>query len=185
MRARGAGLILGAIALAGLAASGDRVPLVTPPGPELARTTTGGPPGLPWFTSRLAAAREALAWLRLANADTVARAIVAHWAVETGRGASECQYNLGGQRAFRTTRGPYFRAPSGVPFRAYPSLADGARAYVDTVRQGAYEQAWRELVNGGDPASWYRATCEAGWHPWRETSGADFASCLRDVERVG
>jgi hypothetical protein len=124
-------------------------PRVTPPGPEVSPTRTGGSDKPSWIRSRYASLVSALPGfgVPLARVSAVAKAILAHWAVETGTGRAEWGYNFGNIRAFSRTTAPWHRLSDGLPYLAFPTLDAGIRAYLGLASRAQYAPAWR--VPGG------------------------------------
>lgn len=169
---------------------------MTLPAPTDVRPTTytGRPP--PWSqTTDSAAARAAWtrsryqALLAVVGQPRLAAALLANAVLETGWGRSEKNYALGNARW--TGSGPAFYQqgsddPVPRPYRAYDSLEQGARAYVEKATTGRYAAGWQRLSQGGSGAEWYSyllvpADGVAGWHGYSDASLDTYASILRRV----
>lgn len=167
---------------------------MTLPAPTDVRPTTytGRPP--PWSqTTDSAAARAAWtrsryqALLAVVGQPRLAVALLANAALETGWGRAEKNYALGNVRW--TGSGPAFLQQGGDdrvprPYRAYDSLEQGVRAYVDKATTGRYAAGWQRLLNGGSEVEWYSylmvpADGVDGWHPYSDGSLDTYASVLR------
>lgn len=105
--------------------------------------------GSNWIAERFAALQER------AITGPVARAIVAHWALETGWGVNEWNYNVGNliavgaQQAISLMADP---AP-GSNLRAFDSLGHGVDSYLSLL-QGNYAECWARLENNPSSSDW-------------------------------
>lgn len=128
-----------------------------------------------WIASR----REALA--RAGVPAWAHRAIIAHWARETGYGRFEWNHNPGNIRAFPGAyRGDvvYLRGRDGyLPYRAHRSIDDGVRDYWRLLNAPRYRGALEHLRRG-DPVGWYRAILAAGYSPLTDRAIAEFQRIL-------
>jgi hypothetical protein len=112
--------------------------------------------------------------------------LLAQWALETGNGASENNYNPGG---IKSVSGDGFDSASytttevinGVTqtltqtFAAYPDLDAGTTAYVKLL-QNHYPQAWQSILEGGTDATAFAQGLKNGGYytaPVQNTVGAD------------
>ena len=90
----------------------------------------------------------------------VARAIVAHWAFETGFGKGEWNWNVGNRIALPGERG----VDIGVQWnKAYPSLAEGIADYIALLQMPRYAIAWHSLQNAPRSTVWTRQLAAAGY----------------------
>lgn len=169
---------------------GGTHPRVTPTGTETAPTRTGGTDKNAWIRSRYASLVSALPGfgVPLARVSAVAKALLAHWALETGTGRAEWGWNFGNIRAFARTTAPWHRLSDGLPYLDFQSLDAGVRAYLGLASRAQYAPAWRALVAGSTALEWMRSICSLGarsWHPWHEPGSTnDYLGRLRAVETV-
>lgn len=165
-------------------------PRVTPSGPEVSPTRTGGTDKPAWIRARYASLVSALPsfGVPISRVSAVAKAILAHWALETGTGRAEWGYNFGNIRAFGRTTAPWHRLSDGLPYLSFPSLDAGIRAYLGLASRAQYAPAWRALLAGSTALEWMRGICSLGarsWHPWHEPGSTDdYLGRLRAVESV-
>lgn len=160
---------------------------------------TGPGNALDWTRTRAEAAVYALTarGIPLETALPLARAVLAHWARETGNGSAETDYNLG-----NIHRGPTSAAvPSSDPgwhgaisvrpdagaqveFRAYETLRDGVADYLRLLEQRLYRDAWAYLLtHPTDAPGWYRRTLAAGYSPLSDDAVAEYASIYTGLAR--
>lgn len=115
-------------------------------------------------------------------AAEMARAYLAHWAIETSWGRSEQSFNVGMMHASGTVpanagtgwHGAYYEGiDDGLPtwFRAYETAADGVADYVHKVSHAQYVAAYHALLAApADVRAWFQLLLAppggaAGFHP--------------------
>ena len=120
--------------------------------------------------------------------------LVAQWALETGRGAKCIAWNLGNVRwttgypsdwcEYETTEIVDGKTVHEIgKFRAFASLADGARDYLQTLRH-EFSKAWT-FVLAGDAAGFAHAAKEADYYTGSEaTYAADMKSLFKEFSRT-
>lgn len=136
------------------------------------RRSTGGPPAQ-WILERRAALE------RAGVPDWAQRAILAHWARETGWGRAEWNWNVGNIRAFPGAwRGQvvWLTGRDGrLPYRAYRTLEEGVTDYVRLITRGRYRRAWDDFAQHRDPVRWYRDILAAGYSPLTDQAVREFS----------
>ena len=158
-----------------------------------------------WIHTRLREARRALTassagptLYTIANPDArerAARALVAHWAIETGWGEYEEGYGIAGVRAGPGWTGATrVGSRTGATYRAYPDLASAIADALSIYTRAPYATAWLDLIsdrqplrprpddNRGDPRAWYAAILRAGWHPYTDAAAEEFSRVLALVQ---
>ncbi len=120
-----------------------------------------------WVRSRYQAAYDVLRARGQSDdaAKPIAISIVSHWAIETGRGKNEYNYNVCNITAVGAQPYVELRDISGVTmrFRAFMSLAEGVGAYLDLLSQSRYANAKEMLFSNPTSSDWYIALGHAGW----------------------
>ena len=133
-----------------------RVAYPTPPPNIQLGTKQNTGHGKAYIPERLAA---------LANAGIsgdVADAILAHWALETGWGHGEWNFNVGnrmalkGEPAIDLGVGPRW-------FRAYESLAAGVADYLQLLRGPRFARAWEMLNAAPSSGAWIAELVRQGY----------------------
>lgn len=122
-----------------------------------------------WALTRYAVALDAVRshWGGAVD-DAVARAIalsmLTHWAIETGDGAGEVNWNVGNINA---SGGRYVLVKDidGTWHKqvAYDSLEDGINAYVGLLGSPRYAVAAKKLADDPKSSAWFLALGHAGW----------------------
>lgn len=157
-----------------------------------------------WIHTRLREARRALTATTagatpytVANPDArerAARALVAHWAIETGWGEHEEGYGIAGVRAGPGWTGARrVGSRTGAVYRAYPDLASAIADALSIYTRAPYAAAWEALIRepttrprpddtSGDAREWYRAILRAGWHPYTDAAAEEFSRVLALVQ---
>lgn len=146
------------------------------------RRRTGQATHAQWARSRLAVVRSILTAAGEREPERLARAVVAHWGLETGLGSSEDNFNLGnvGFYARANDPSPLYFVRGGRRWRAYPSLDRAARDYLDIVRGSRYSPAWEALRNGASAGEYAALLVSLGYT--EPTSAAERIG--RSVESV-
>jgi hypothetical protein len=146
-------------------------PVASSPGCPAA-LRSGGADRWAWARSRYAAALEVLATMAMPAtlARWIARAAVAHWALETAWGRAERGFNVGNVKwTF-----PHLcqTLPDGLRYRRYLTLVAGVLDYFVLVSRGRYRSAWDGLVADAtahgaalDAGAWLAALQAAGYSP--------------------
>jgi hypothetical protein len=176
---RRAGIPIGALAIALLvflgarSAKGGDHPQPPGPGPgpgpqpggndRPKRLTGFGGDWAAWTKSRVDAALHALKELPLLDPESVAYSVVAHWAIETGWGSAEYNFNVGNIKA--RAGEPYVTRGEGR-FRAYDSLNEGISAYADLLR-ARYTECIGLLMANPESAAWYDCLGRKGYYASR------------------
>jgi hypothetical protein len=135
----------------------------TPPAgiTPISRTGTGGSREW-WKTSRLAALNAA------GVTGAVAQAILAQWALETGFGAGEWNFNLGNLLALSGKA--HWLGPGSVAtgqggwFAAYNSLEEGVTAYLRLLHQPRYAECFAMLQLQPENDAWIRCMGQKGYY---------------------
>lgn len=152
-------------------------------------TRTGTPTANPttaerraWVRSRH---RELVAVLRrrlgvpLGRAWWAAVAILTHWALESGWGKSEWNYNVGNIRADERCGSAGSHLLQGGddghprPYRAYRTMEDGVGDTFELLLKRRYARVTFELLgvlDVGDAVAYYRDLMHAGWHPYSDAA---------------
>lgn len=128
-------------------------------GVAVPRQNTGGGGGSAWVRARFDVLR------RIGVPRWARRAVVAHWARETGWGRFEWNNNPGNIRAIGWP-GPrvWLTGRDGaLDYRAYPSIDAGARDYWRLVSQTRRYAPALEHLRRGRPVEWYDALLRAGY----------------------
>ena len=121
-----------------------------------------------------------------ADVPRVARAVVAHWGLETGLGRNEDNGNVGNIAWYATSPTQWFLRGN-RRWRAYPSVAAGATDYLRLVRAERYAPAWQQLLAGATPGQYAAALVNLGYTEPRsaaERIGNSVDSVAREVERL-
>lgn len=143
-----------------------------------------------WLQTRFRAAVRALVayGVPFDRALTVARVYLAMWALETGWGRSEVNFNLGFVRtgsAGTPDTGEFFRrddAGQTAAFRSYRDLDAAAADAVRFLATGRYAPAFAHLLrNPTDARGWYDRLLRAGYHPWHAADLDALESALRMI----
>ena len=123
-------------------------------GMERTLTMTGTKDAAAWTKSRFAKAVTVLeeAIPTLLDVDSVAEAVVAHWAIETGYGSAEYNFNVGNIKTFKADV-PFVTRKEGK-FRAFASLDDGIGAYAKALAD-RYPDCVKMLLLSPEKADWY------------------------------
>ncbi|MEI7447947.1 MAG: hypothetical protein WCK28_23870 [Burkholderiales bacterium] len=149
---------------------------------------TGGTDAVAWTRTRWSAARDFLAaqGYDAARAASMAAAVVAQWARETGWGRSEWGYNVGNVKGYQGWPGTVQRLPDGLTYRAHATLRDGVASVIGLLEGTRYRAAWDQLARDGDAVLWYRGIIAAGYHPMTPEALSEYASVRARVrEKVG
>lgn len=145
------------------------------PWTEVPRRNTGQGGGAAWVAAR----RDALG--RVGVPEWAHRAILAHWARETGWGRYEWNYNPGNIRAFPGVwRGDVMLLTGRdgtLPYRSYRSIDEGARDYWRLINTPRYRSVLEHL-RAGRPVEWYRGLLRAGYSPLTDQAIAEFQRIL-------
>lgn len=144
----------------------------TPRGPRMVNHDTRWPNGRA-FVRALRPMFE-----RLGLSRDAATLLTAHAALETGSGSHVTNNNIGNVRAFASTTTPWHRTQSGRPWRAYPSLWEGARGLYGVITAPKYRDARRLLITANP--RWYSALGTAGY---LEGSGPNNYPTLAEMQR--
>lgn len=178
----------------GRSSSGTGARVSTPPvgtGEHVPIKQTGGHDFAAWLRQRLALTVIDLAALEPpvdpATIDDVARAIVAQWAHETGKGEAEFNFNLGGWTA---RAGDNFHTAndrlSGSAFRwtAYPDLPTAIEDQVKRLAVG-FPSAWALLLAAPRSSAWI---AELGRRGYFTANADDYAQAwlalLAEIRRL-
>lgn len=140
------------------------------------RRNTGGGGGAQWIAERRAALQ------RLGVPQWAHRAIIAHWARETGFGRAEWNWNPGNIRALGWS-GPrvWLTGRDGtLDYRAYHDLDSGVRDYWRLLQSSRYRRAL-ELLRAGDAVGWYDAILRAGYSRWSPAAVDEFRRILARI----
>lgn len=90
----------------------------------------------------------------------VARAIVAHWAFETGWGSGEWNYNVGNRIALSGEKA----VDVGVQWnKAYDTLAPAVDDYLALLQLPRYALAWSMLQSAPRSTAWVRQLVKSGY----------------------
>jgi hypothetical protein len=135
---------------------------------EVPRVLTGS--AMPdWFNERFGLALEALLPLGVPEIPLrqIALSIVAQWAHETGRGAAEFNFNLGGWRARKSD--PYFVArdvQTGAELFRWTAYPDLPFAVTDQVNRLAktFPSAWALLLASPGSSAWIEELGRRGYY---------------------
>lgn len=158
----------------GSASAAPAVPSPAAPQPvgpaiEQPRTRTGGDDVRAWFAERFGLALEALGSMGVPDLvlRSVALALLAQWAHETGRGRSEFNFNLGGWRARKSD--PYFVArdvQSGKELFRWTAYPDLRFAVVDQINRLAqrFPSAWKLLIQQPHTSAWVEELGRRGYY---------------------
>lgn len=144
-----------------------------------------------WATSRFGAALAAVRahWagdLDDAAARDVALSLLTHWAIETGDGAGEFNWNVGNINASGDQTYFMVKDIDGTMHaeRAFDSLTDGINAYVQLLSSPRYAPAAAKLASSPTEPDWFVTLGKCGWFDptkakpastW-ERAAADFAA---------
>lgn len=130
---------------------------------EVPQRATGGSN---WTLTRYQAAFDAVGKL-LPDLDAeqlheVAVSAVALWAVETGYGRMEWNFNVG--NVINVGSQQWFRnAGDGRTYAAYPSLADAVDAWATLLRSSKYQNATVQLIENPSSDQWVTMLGQAGY----------------------
>lgn len=164
-----------------------RTPAALPPGAtpgrEVPLTRTGEADLTTWARRRLALTLADFGTLEPplqgAKADAVALSLLAQWAHETNRGASEFNFNLGGWTARRADT--FHRAndrlsnAAGFRWTAYPDLPTAIEDQVRRLIQ-TYPTAWGLLLGAPESDAWI---LELGRRGYYTAEPADYSRAWR------
>lgn len=135
------------------------------------RVATGSRDRRAWLDAR----RQVLA--RVGVPAWAHRAILAHWARETGYGRWEWNNNPGNIRAFSGAwHGDvvWLRGRDGLlPYRSYPSADAGARDYWRLLGASRYRSAM-DALRQGDVVGWYDRLLRSGYSRWSQQAVDEF-----------
>ncbi|SRR5260221_4383225 len=159
--------------LGGGAASAKTV--VTTSGPRRAKFSSYDGDTSTWAKRRFALAYEYFRthWQNALSdeaAKEAALSVLAHWAIETGTGTSEYNFNVGNIHAVGA--GPWFGSADqaertgktyGAQFAAYPSLDAGVHAYLALLENSRYAHCLDLLVESPSDPEWFKCLGEAGY----------------------
>jgi len=123
----------------------------------------------------------ARAMLTRTEARNVALVTVCHWALETGLGESERNYNGGSIHCPSDNEydGACIRLGSGEELRAYDSAAEGITAYLLLLNESQYRQGWVDYLRG--IIGGIQRVQRAGYSPSHVSTNAELRSILRRV----
>jgi hypothetical protein len=123
-----------------------------------------------WATSRFGAALNAVRahWaddLDDAVARDVALSMLTHWAIETGDGAGEFNWNVGNINAVGDQKYFLILDIDGTTHaeRAFDSLTDGVNAYVQLLASPRYAPAAKKLASSPAEPDWFVTLGKCGW----------------------
>lgn len=125
-----------------------------------------------WAKKRYQAAHDYLLGLGFdeGHAHDMALSALAHWALETGSGAQESNFNVGNIHA--SGDDPWFQSgdtdTSGqgyqAKFASYPNLASAVKAYFALLQGSTYTACWQKLQQAPEEADWYKCLGQNGYY---------------------
>jgi hypothetical protein len=140
-------------------------------GREVQMVRTGEPDLTTWARRRLALTQAAFTSLTPplegSKADAVALSLLAQWAHETNRGASEFNFNLGGWTARRGdtfhTAPDRLSSAAGFRWTAYPDLPTAIEDQIRRLVQ-TYPTAWGLLLSDPESDAWILELGRRGYY---------------------
>lgn len=146
--------------------------------PEVPLQLTGGTDRTAWTRSRYAAALAALPPDTFGR-ERAAADMTAQWALETGWGRAERNFNVGNVRAFSDV--PPFYLYRGLRWRAFASLSEAVAVTVALYQSARYADAWTRV---GEGRPWFDAVLRAGWTDWTPEGSDEFVAVRARVGAI-